>query len=264
MASNEQNVTYLLKIKKAQVKALQDIGFSDIDEDSRASSFAERIKWAAGLLDIRVAADRKKDGKKFFFTAEDWKTIDDAGKSEDFVRRGIRIRACGRSFVMALQYYKNKAWGSLAGVDNLTSYNGSAGLWDPIDVKKSTDAILSFYSGKNADGVVGAPASETARSYRAYVDSDGVRVNGVNVDDSTAWSLPDVNIAIILYRYRLQIDDFISSTYGSSFLMSTNVDFFWTCCQTDTSSVWCVSLLCGVVANYQKTNTYSVIPVSEE
>lgn len=80
----------------------------DITESSRASLFAERIRWAAGLLDIRVAADRKRDGKKFYFTVSEWQTIDNASRSEEFLLRGLRIRADGLSFVMAMQFYKNK------------------------------------------------------------------------------------------------------------------------------------------------------------
>ena len=44
MASNQQNITGLLLAKREQVKALQDLGFSDITESSRASLFAERIR----------------------------------------------------------------------------------------------------------------------------------------------------------------------------------------------------------------------------
>lgn len=142
MASNQQNITGLLLAKREQVKALHDLGFADITESSRASLFAERIRWAAGLLDIRVAADRKRDGKKFYFTVEEWQTIDNAGRSEEFARRGLRIRADGLSFVMALQYYNNKAWGSRSTVTDLTSFAGIAGAWAHQDVARFNARIL--------------------------------------------------------------------------------------------------------------------------
>ena len=53
--TNEQSATLLRLNKQAQVAALNAVGFSDITENSRASEFGQRIKWAAGLLDLCLA-----------------------------------------------------------------------------------------------------------------------------------------------------------------------------------------------------------------
>ena len=47
--TNEQSATLLRLNKQAQVAALNAVGFSDVTENSRASEFGQRIKWAAGL-----------------------------------------------------------------------------------------------------------------------------------------------------------------------------------------------------------------------
>ena len=87
MASNQQNITGLLLAKREQVKALQDLGFADITESSRASLFAERIRWAAGLLDIRVAADRKLRSGRL-------STMPDALRSLHYVVCALGLMGC--------------------------------------------------------------------------------------------------------------------------------------------------------------------------
>ena len=52
MSTKEQSVTLLRKNKQAQVAAFNAVGMKDVTENSRASEFAKRIKWAGGLLDI--------------------------------------------------------------------------------------------------------------------------------------------------------------------------------------------------------------------
>lgn len=264
MASNQQNITGLLQAKREQVKALQGVGFSDITESSRASLFAERIRWAAGLLDIRVAADRKRDGKKFYFTVEEWQTIDNAGRSEEFALRGLRVRADGLSFVMALQFYSNKAWGSRTAVTDLQSFAGLSGSWTHQDIALFNKRILEYYADKNADGVVGAPAAEAAHDYHAYLDTDGVMVNGMAVDDQTSWMLPDIAQALVIYRYRKSIDSVISQVWGQAFTLEKALDIIWTCIQYDSTNAFRLSVLSGRLYTESKALTYSVIPVSNE
>lgn len=264
MANNEQNITGLLLAKREQVKALQELGFDDITESSRASLFAERIRWAAGLLDIRVAADRKRDGKKFYFTVSEWQTIDNASRAEEFLLRGLRIRADGLSFVMAMQFYKNKEWGSRSTVPDLIAFNSNTGVWSHQDVAKFNAYILDYYVGKDADGVVGAPAAEAAHGYHAYLEGDGVTVGGSAIDDQTAWLLPDVAQALVIYRYRRAIDTVITQVWGNAFTLEKSVDVIWTCCQYDANNAYRLSVLSGRVWVDSKTLTYSVIPISEE
>ena len=100
--TNEQSATLLRLNKQAQVKALQEVGFADLNEFSRASEFALRIKWAAGLLDLCLACNRISDNSKAYFTVAEWSSLTLANK-QLYIKRGLRIRAHGRSFVIAAQ-----------------------------------------------------------------------------------------------------------------------------------------------------------------
>lgn len=73
--TNEQSATLLRLNKQAQVAALNAVGFSDITENSRASEFGQRIKWAAGLLDLHLACNRISDNSKAYFTAAEWNSL---------------------------------------------------------------------------------------------------------------------------------------------------------------------------------------------
>ena len=73
--TNEQSATLLRLNKQAQVAALNAVGFSDVTENSRASEFGQRIKWAAGLLDLHLACNRISDNSKAYFTAAEWNSL---------------------------------------------------------------------------------------------------------------------------------------------------------------------------------------------
>ncbi len=98
--TNEQSATLLRLNKQAQVAALNAVGFSDITENSRASEFGQRIKWAAGLLDLNLACNRISDNSKWYFTREEWDSLTVTNK-QLFIKRGLRIRAHGHSFVIS-------------------------------------------------------------------------------------------------------------------------------------------------------------------
>ena len=100
--TNEQSATLLRLNKQAQVAALNAVGFSDVTENSRASEFGQRIKWAAGLLDLHLACNRISDNSKAYFTAAEWNSLTLANK-QLYIKRGLRIRAHGHSFVIAAQ-----------------------------------------------------------------------------------------------------------------------------------------------------------------
>ncbi len=90
--TNEQSATLLRLNKQAQVAALNAVGFSDVTENSRASEFGQRIKWAAGLLDLHLACNRISDNSKAYFTAAEWNSLTLANK-QLYIKRGLRIRA---------------------------------------------------------------------------------------------------------------------------------------------------------------------------
>ena len=165
---------------------------------------------------------------------------------------------------MALQFYNNKAWGSRTTVADLMSYAGVPGAWGHQDVARNNARILEYYADKNADEVVGAPAAEAANGYHAYLEGDGVMVNGVAVDDQTKWLLPDVPQAFAMYRHRKAIDAVIAQVWGQAFTLEKSVDIIWTCVQYSSTDAFRLSVLSGRVYSESKTINYSVIPISEE
>ncbi len=98
MSTKEQSATLLRLNKQEQVKSLAGGRLlADITENSRASEFPNRIKWATGLLDMRVACNRISDNSKWYFTREEWNSLTPANKLK-FIRRGLCIRAHSQSF----------------------------------------------------------------------------------------------------------------------------------------------------------------------
>jgi len=202
MASKEQSVTLLRKNKRAQVEALNALGFS-LSESVRASEFPNYVKWAAGLLDVCVAANRKSDNKAFFFTADEWSMLS-ATEQALFVIRGVRLRAEAQSFIIAATAISNKAWGSSSTATNMTAFSGLPHkLNNYYDAAAENAAALKYYNGITANGVEGCPAFEAARDYKAYLAADG------GVDDQTTWLLPTVAQAKMLYRYKTEINEVI-------------------------------------------------------
>ena len=78
MCIRDRSATLLRLNKQEQVKALHAVGFADITENSRSSEFPNRIKWSAGLLDMRVACNRISDNSKWYFTREEWLSYRDS------------------------------------------------------------------------------------------------------------------------------------------------------------------------------------------
>ena len=138
MSTKGQSVTLLRKNKQAQVAAFNAVGMTDVTENSRASEFAKRIKWAGGLLDICLAVKRYSDNSNWYFTKEEWDSLTNENK-EKFIKRGLRIRAYSHSFVLASSDCTDPvgnaamAWGEKKAVEDLNnrvcgaSYNDFAG-----------------------------------------------------------------------------------------------------------------------------------------
>lgn len=89
-------------------------------------------------------------------------------------------------------------------------------------------------------------------------------VNGVATDDQTAWMLPDVAQALVIYHYRKAIDTVITQVWGQAFTLDKTGGVIWTCVQLNSSSAYRVSVFSGSVYYTGKTDKYMVIPISEE
>jgi hypothetical protein len=255
MASKEQSVTLLRRNKRAQVEALNALGFS-LTESVRASEFPNYVKWAAGLLDVCVAANRKADNKAFFFTADEWAMLS-ATEQALFVIRGVRLRAEAQSFIIAAVAITSKTWGSSSSASNMTSFsNLPHKLNNYYDAQAENTAALKYYNGITANGVEGCPAFEAARDYKAYLAADG------GVDDQTTWLLPTVAQGKFFYRYKTQINE-VLKLIGSSDNILNNAEH-WTCCQWSSANAYCMNVGSGRFYDAAKTGAKYVRPIALE
>lgn len=109
MASNEQSVTLLRRNKTAMVAGLQSNGYT-VDDNLRMSDVARLIRMGATLYDLSVACLRISDGEEFYLTVAEWQNLSNEQKSK-LVRRGLRVRAYGDSFIIAADNYPAMTWG---------------------------------------------------------------------------------------------------------------------------------------------------------
>lgn len=263
MSTKEQSATLLRLNKQEQVKAFQSIGFTDITEHSRASEFGQRIKWAGGLLDIRLACNRIEDNSKWYLTAAEWAALTAANKQK-FIKRGLLVRAHAQSFVIAAQecYGDNLTstfyWGGQGkAVDGLSGM-GLGKMYNCFTGEEDTDLIIDALKGTNNGGVIGAPAAEAAKGYRAYtLSSDGI-------EDNTNWFLPSSGHMMLIYRYLSEINEMMRTFWsGDSMLLLDK--YYWVSTIWDSSSAWSVELNTGrVVTQSKNSNLFHVRAIASE
>ncbi len=229
MASKEQSVTLLRRNKRAQIDALNSLGFN-LTEGARAADFPMFIKWGAGLLDVTVAANRKSDNMRFFFTVEEWQSLS-ATEQGLFLLRGVRVRACGTSFVIAPDTITNKAWGETnVSIPDLHSYKSQRDLYFYYNAYVETRLIVEGYQNSTSGSVVGAPAAEAALAYKAFTLSrDGL-------EDTSEWCLPTPAHLMIMFRWINEINAVLSAVWSSDFgLILTG---HWSCGRWSNSDVY--------------------------
>ena len=245
---NNESALLLRMNKEEQVSVLQEIGFTSVNENTPASDIAKYIRWAGGLLDLSFATIRIEDGVNVFFTAEEWNSLSANNRSK-YLRIGVRIRADRRQFVIAKsdctddiggRTFKWGAYGTdIRGVKNYG--NGNQGLYETADGKQNTDAIIEATAGvKDNSGVVGAPAAEAAKNYKACtLELDGL-------EDKTEWYLPSEGELITIAKYKTEINELLSSVSGNQNIITT--DWYWSSTEYDASAAWNVTMHSGNVA----------------
>ena len=262
MDKNIASAMLLRLNKQDQISALQSIGFTTVNENTPASDIAKYMKWAGTLLDLSLATLRIGDGKQVFFTASEWNSMSANNRSK-YIRIGIRVRAECRQFIIAKSDCidaggtKTFKWGGYAtDLRGLKNYgSGNQGLYDTFDGKSNTDIIIETLAGvKDTQGTVGAPAAETARTYKACtLESDGI-------EDTTVWNLPALGELMLIAKYKLEINELVTSMFGNQNIITTE---YWSSTEYDASSnAWCVYMSSGLVSTSFKTSAGRVRPVS--
>ena len=253
----------LLRINKQdQISALQSIGFTTVDENTPASDIAKYMKWAGGLLDLSLATLRIEDGEQIFFTAAEWNTMSANNRSR-YIRIGIRMRAECHQFIIAksdcvaADGTKTFKWGGYGtDIKGLKNYGtGNQGLYDTFEGKSNTDTIIEALAGvKDTQGTVGAPAAEAARAYKACtLESDGI-------EDTTVWNLPSLGELMLMAKYKLEINELVTSMFCSQNIFTT--DWSWSSTEWDASSSWGVGFNTGYVTTYHRQYAHRVRPLA--
>lgn len=259
MSTKEQSVTLLRKNKQAQVEAFNAIGMVDVTENSRASEFAKRIKWAGGLLDICLATQRKSDKTYWYFTKEEWDSLTYENK-EKFIRRGLRVRAYGHSFVLAAadcqtaSGAKSFAWGQAKEVPNLINRLCGA-AYNDFDGAKNSELIMATV----ANGAL-APAAKAAADYKAYTEAED------GIEDTSDWHLPGLGTLITIYKCKSEIQAALEYFWyeGSMLSNSAGGGEFWSSTAMTSEYAFRMAIYNGVMEYKPKTNEYRVRAVCEE
>lgn len=251
MASKEQSVTLLRRNKRAMVNALNSIGFN-LTEGARVADFPMYIKWSTGLLDVTVAANRKSDNKKFFFTAEEWQALSFTEQNL-FLLRGVRVRAWGQSFIIAPDNITNKAWGIHKDVPNAYNFITTCDLYRYYRADEATQTIIDAYDGVTGS-VNGAPAAEAAAAYKAFtLERDGL-------EDDSVWCLPTLAHLAIMFRYRSEIERLITAVWSSDFKFLDKM--YWSSCNRDFNNAYRLIFLSGAIDIEGKTQLGCVRPIT--
>lgn len=252
MASNEQSVTLLRMNKRAQVEALNTLGYN-LTEGARASQFPELVKWAAGLLDVTLAANRKRDNRKFFFTLAEWQALSST-EQDLFLLRGVRVRAWGQSFIVAPDNIPNKAWGPQCAVPDAHSFSAKKDLYKFFNAVEETRNIATVLAEKSGNGIVGAPAAEAALAYKVFtLERDGL-------EDDSEWCLPTQAHLVIMFRYRVEIEALITAVWSADFKFLSKG--YWSCCNWDNNNSYRVNFETGSSYADSKVTVLNVRPIS--
>ena len=265
MSTKEQSVTLLRKNKREQAAAFNAVGLKHVTENSRASEFGKYIKWAGGLLDICLAVQRYDDKTYHYFTREEWDSLTNANKSK-FIKRGIRVRAYGHSFILAATDCTSAeggmtlAWGNrinVAELDNRSlgaAYNDFAGA-------ANTEYIIAQLAGTTgSQNVEGAPAAEAARAYKAYTkELDGI-------EDTSDWHLPGLGVLFTIYRCKEQVQEALEYFWSAECKLSSNdnTHYYWSSTEYQTDLVFAFSNHLGSIYAYNKETFNLVRAVCEE
>ena len=253
---NANNSSIILGLNKQdQVKALREVGFTDLPDNATWSEITAYIRWAGGLRDLQVATYVKsslKDAepKRVYFSEEQWQDLSVNEKSK-YIAFGVAIRVERMAFVIALQNAASGsstrfAWGptniNVPGLKDFGTNN--QGVLEDCDGETNTDLILKCAKEQGAS----FPAAEVARGYKAFTKA----ADSTAIDDPTKWSLPAFAQLRTFYKYRDQIDKFLTNIFGSSYKLTQ--DWHWSSTEWDASYAWYVSVYYGIASNYTKSN----------
>ena len=251
MPSFAQSVTLLRKNKRAIVDAFKAIGFdlgSDY-ENIKASDFPSLVYRSCGLYDICLACAKGSD--KYYFTQNEWEVLS-ATEQQQYVKRGLRVRADGKSFIIASTDLPAEIWGK-NGIDvKWLDNNGISSVYRTYESKYQSDKIVEQF-GENLPC-----AALSAIRYKAFNAGDNS-----GIADATEWALPAMGILCLIGKYIKEINIAFSRFWASEPKLSRNAEY-WSSNETDANNACCVKMTSGLPMVKMKSTRLSVRPVAAE
>lgn len=248
----------LMKQNRADlVKALNEIGFSKVNENTPLADIARYIRWSKGLLDIRLATFSKATFAHRYWTYDEW-IGQSAQTRSSHVPMGIVIRAHGQQFIIARSNAADESgstgiqWAPNYNNDvrGLTNFKGIPTVLEDIDGESNTDLILAAIEVNGID----YPAARLARAYRCCTRAEA------GVDDPTWWSLPAIGQLWMFTRYYNEISDALS-LYGMTPPHAGSS--LWSSTEGDNINAWLVSMYYLAVRPGAKHEANGVRPVAK-
>lgn len=247
---NKQTVTLLRQSKDNLVKAFEDAGVA-FSGTAKAADFGGLITGLSGLRDVSIAVIRKSDGMKLYLNKDEYGSI-----STKVAVRGIRLRARGMSFIVALtDLGLNKTYALQDKyVSGIRTAKTRAAAFRDTDGLANTEEIRQAVE----DGTITSDATAALDAYTAFDTSD------YSEGDTATWYLPAAAQMAAIIRYADAITDMATavSTNAASYAPS---GFYWTS-TTDTQYPYCITSYGAAAANRGRavTTALKIRPICNE
>ncbi len=211
---NKQVVTLLRKSKDNLVAAFEDAGVK-FDGTAKAADFGGIISGLGGLRDVSIACIRKSDGKKLYLNKDEYGSM-----SNKVAVRGIRLRARGMSFIVAMgdigltntYVLQSKA------VQELHTNKSRAAAFTDTDGLQNTAELREAV----ADGVVESAAITALDSYTAFTTDE------YSGGDTATWYIPAAAQMMLISRYADEIADIATAVSASAASYKPIGNNYWT------------------------------------
>ncbi len=196
------------------ISALVAAGY-EADGTTPITKVCDYIRWTNGLLDVSIAGTAK-DGTDAFYTLSEWSALNDNTKMQ-YTVYGIRVRAYGRSIVVALSNTTTAqvAWGKQGAFPGVTLCTTSAQLEANDDGYAITKQMV-----ENATCAKYALQAAAAWNYKAH-DSD-----------THQWYMPSLVEAMIVQMFANDINTAFKAVSGATDIPNA----LWSCNLYDASN----------------------------
>lgn len=247
----------LMKQNRADIiKALNDVGFNQVDEHTTMAEIARYMQWAGGLLDVCLATFSKSTFQHRYWTYDEWMGASSQTRSQ-YIQMGVRLRAEGQEFIIAKSGQTSDTgtasmqWCTKqTAIRGLTQYSGNSAMLSDMDGENNTDIILSAAEDADFD----CPAARRARAFQCC------SIEEENIADPTKWSLPAIGQLWLCIKYQVAIDTVLEQL-GMSKLNASGS--YWTSTVMNQYYALTAAVTSGVISAPTMNSSSAVRPVAK-